>query len=378
MNLDILYKKSTTQAIQQWRISTQGNEIVTVWGQLGGAQQTTRETIASGKNIGRVNSTTPSEQAEAEALSRWEKKLKKGYVKNISDAEDGVVDDVILGGVLPMLAHKYSEQGHKIVWPAFAQPKLDGHRCMGVVENGVATLWSRTRKQITGLPHIVKDIEVWAERTNNLDIVLDGECYNHEYKENFEVLTSFIRSATPKPGHEVVQYHIYDIATEGMAFVDRHAIIAAFNLGKSLVPVRTIGVSNEEDLKAAMEEFLEQGYEGAMVRNLHGLYVHTRSYDLQKVKSFEDSEFKVIAVKEGRGKLAGHAIFVCAIGSGDTRMATGAEFDVKMKGKVAELKKFFDNPTSVIGKELTVQFQGVTKKNRVPRFPVGLRIRENL
>lgn len=108
-----------------------------------------------------------------------------------------------------------------------------------------------------------------------------------------------------------------------------------------------------------------------MVRNLEGLYSHTRSYDLQKVKLMKDEEFYIADIKEGRGKLAGHGIFVCHNNNG-----TITTFDAKMSGPVERLKSFWENPQRFIGKQLTVQFQGRYRKTTVPRFPVALRIRE--
>ena len=49
-----------------------------------------------------------------------------------------------------------------------------------------------------------------------------------------------------------------------------------------------------------------------------------------------------------------------------------------MKGDQDELAKYWKQPTLVIGRLLTVQYQGLTGKNRVPRFPVGLRFREDV
>ena len=51
--------------------------------------------------------------------------------------------------------------------------------------------------------------------------------------------------------------------------------------------------------------------------------------------------------------------------------------DVKMKGSMDELKKYADNPELVIGRFLTVKFQGWTKYGK-PRFPVGMRFREDI
>jgi DNA ligase-1 len=364
MKLPKLFKISSTGAQQEWEISTEENTIVSRWGKVGGKIQETQDVIKEGKNQGRSNETTAKQQAESEATSQWEKKLKSGYVKSLDSAEAGEVDDVIEGGILPMLAKRFDEQGDKVVYPAYAQPKFDGHRCIAVVDKkGSCTLWSRTRKPITGLPHIISAIEHSGAR----DIVLDGELYNHDYKSNFEELTSFI----PKEGHEVVQYHIYDIADNTLTFAQRLKEIYKLSLYTPLLAVQTQKVDDEDELLIMFEVFLQQGYEGAMVRNMGGLYVNKRSTDLLKIKEFQDDEFEIVDVEEGRGKLAGKAIFVCA-------NKQGTKFKAKMKGDQDELAKFWKNPSLAIGRMLTVQYQGLTGKNGVPRFPVGLRFREDV
>jgi DNA ligase-1 len=368
MKLPKLFKISSTGAKQEWEISTEGNVIVTRWGQVNGKIQETRDEIKEGKNQGRSNETTASQQAEAEATSQWEKKLKKGYVKSLDAAEAGEIDDVITGGVEPMLAKRFDEHGDKVVYPAYVQPKLDGHRCIAIVDkNGHCTLWSRTRKPITGLPHIVKAIENSGAKYT----VLDGELYNHKYKSNFEELTSFIRNPEPKEGHEVVEYHIYDIAVNTLSFKERLAELYKLSVYSPLVLVQTQKVVDEEELMIMFENFLSQGYEGAMVRNMAGKYVNKRSTDLLKIKEFQDAEFKIVDVEEGRGKLAGKAIFVCA-------NEQGTKFKAKMKGDQDELAKYWKKPSLAIGRMLTVQFQGLTGKNGVPRFPVGLRFRDDM
>lgn len=361
-----LFKKTSTGVDQYWQIGTEGNRICTHWGQVGGTEQMTQDTVESGKNIGKKNETTPVVQAQLEAQATWEKKLKKGYVKDLAAAQAGEIDECIEGGVFPMLAHKFSEQGHKIKYPCFAQPKFDGHRCIAVIRDGKATLWTRTRKPITGLPHIVEALEKLRPQR---DAVYDGELYSHEYRKDFEKLSHFIRSETPEPGHEIVQYHIYDAAMNDKPFKERYRYVRGLGKGV-LVSVETISVGDEDELMLAFERFLEQGYEGAMARNADGLYVNKRSYDLQKIKQFDDGEFKVIGVEEGRGKLKGHAVFVCEY--------EGRPFNAKMKGRLEDLKQYWEAPDLALGRMLTVKFQGYTKKNNVPRFPVALRFREDV
>src|SRR5208282_2500868 len=103
-------------------------------------------------------------------------------------------------------AHKFKEHGHKIVYPALGQPKLDGIRCIAIKQNGRCTLWSRTRKPILSMPHIIVAVE--SLPVDN--IALDGELYHHDYRNDFEEITSLVRPDEPVPGHDVVQYHVYD------------------------------------------------------------------------------------------------------------------------------------------------------------------------
>ena len=367
-----LYKKTTTGAIQEWQVRVEELDgvatIINNYGQVDGKIQESKEQVLEGKNIGRANATTAIEQAETQAKSRWEKQLKKGYVQNIEDAQAGVVDAIIEGGIAPMLAHKFSEQGHKIKYPALAQPKLDGHRCISMYNRETGTtLWSRTRKPIKSVPHINKAMDALG-----LGHEWDGELYNHDYHNNFEELSSKIRQEEPAEGCEIIQYHIYDIPIPNMTNFERYQLLRNINTeGTPIHIVETIVVKDEDELMLAFEHFLTEGYEGCMVRNMDGLYVNKRSYDLLKIKEFDDSEFKIIGVKVGtKGSMAGRAVFTCEINGNET-------FDVKMKGSMDDLKTYAEHPELVIGKILTVKYQGFTKYNQ-PRFPVGLRFREDI
>jgi DNA ligase-1 len=370
--LPTLYKKTSTGATQMWQIEVEDSTIVTTYGQVEGKLQVSRDVITEGKNIGRSNETSPAEQALSEAQSQWEKKLKnKGYVQTIEAAVAGESDAAfVAGGIVPMLAHSFDKQGHKITYPAFTQPKLDGHRCIAMVTDGVVTLWTRSRKPITGVPHIVTALEAMDLPDGT---VLDGELYNHDYRDRFEELTSFIKRPKPKPGHEVVQYHVYDMVTDrsfSLRHVDLLALQRALPEQSPIVVVDTILVADEAGAMEAFNNYIEQGYEGSMLRNADSLYVNKRSYDLQKVKSQLDDEWVVVDVESGRGKMDGLAIFVCALPSGRT-------FRVKMKGALADLRKYVDDPSLAVGRELTVQYQNFTADG-VPRFPIGLRFRDAL
>lgn len=379
LNLPTLFKKTSTGAIQFWRIAVMdhpdhstGYDIWTEYGQVDGKVQETVDSIFEGKNIGKKNETSPKQQAEAEAKAKWEKQKKKGYVESIEAAKNDKLDDLIEGGILPMLAHKFAEQGHKIKYPAFVQPKLDGIRCIAIVKGGKCTLWSRTRKPITSCPHIIEELERIFPMS---DVTLDGELYNHDYKSNFEKIVSLVRQEEPDPEHHIIHYHVYDMVNDSVFEVRTESLkdgLMEYTLSpnSSLRLVPTFLCTVEENVMQFFDEFRKNGYEGAMLRNANSKYVNKRSYDLQKVKEFDDAEFEIIGIDEGRGKLSGH------VGAFRCRMENGKEFLAKMSGDTAKLRDYFNDHSKWRGKRLTVQYQGLTSAEGVPRFPVGVTIRD--
>lgn len=366
--MQTLYKQNNTGKIQQWQVEVEGNSVISTFGQLEGKLQTTTDVIKKGKNIGKVNETTPETQAQLKAQQLYEKKLKQGYTPDLELAK---TQKNVLAGVEPMLAFPIEKKDKYVTFPAWVQPKLDGMRCIAVLKDGKCSLFTRTQKPITTLPHIVEELEEVFVKADGekVDIVLDGELYNHEYKENFNKIISLIKRDEVHPESHQIQYHVYDVVGEGN-WAQRTKLLK-YTLGKTEYTrqLPTYVVESREDLENAFHACLEAGYEGAMYRNMDTEYEHKRSPGLLKVKVMQDAEFMIIGVLEGNGKLSGHAgSFVC-------QTKDGHEFKAKLKGELDNLKEYFVNINKYVGKALTVQFQGLTPDG-VPRFPVGLHIRD--
>ena len=374
-NFPRLYKKTNTGSIQFWQICINKEGFVecpsatiyTLYGQLDTDRpQNTLDRISEGKNVGKANETTPYEQAEAEALAKWQKQKKKGYVESVEDAQAGEVDELIEGGINVMLAKSYAKDGHKIKYPAYISPKLDGLRCVAIVEDGVCTLWSRTRKPITSMPEIVKALSGLS-----YDVIFDGEIYSNTHSNNFEEIVSLVRQESPDKNSNKMQYHIFDLVNT-RPYKERLKDLKTMvkNIDSPyILAVESNLVENEEEALDHFQEFVNRKFEGAMIRNQDSFYIGKRSVDLQKIKEFEDSEFEIINIEEGRGKLAGHVgAFVCLTDDGQ-------EFKAKMSGSTERLKEYFENPKLWRGKILTVQYQALTSYG-IPRFPVGKAIRD--
>lgn len=366
MNKKTLYKRTATGKIEQWSVWTEGAEVVTEYGHVGGKMQVARET-AIAKNVGRANATTPEQQAVQQAMSDWKKKVERnGYIEDLGRAQAGETDQE--GGIAPMLAKPHEDVADKLKYPAMMQRKYNGVRCIAVYENGVCTLWSRKREAMAvPLPHIIDAVETMLEGRVGR-IVLDGEAYVHGW--SLQTIASYVRQKTaPKPGYEQIQYHIYDYPSHEGTNAERQAALEELlkGLGHPLVLVPAIIVNSREEAWAAHDEWVKDGYEGAIGRNRDAKYqAGKRSADLQKFKRFDESEFEVVGSRFGVGKYADIPILVC-------KTEDGKIFDCNPPGTLEERRAV--EPQKVVGTKLTVKHFGWTDDKK-PSFPVPVAFRD--
>jgi DNA ligase 1 len=354
-----LYHTSKTGAIVEWDIWTEGADIVTEFGQRDGKKQLARKTATS-KNIGRSNETTPEDQAILEMQSMHKKKLDGKYSTTLKGAKQEVF--------LPMLASSFDKRKDKVIYPVDVQPKLDGVRCLAYWEGDFVRLMSRGGKYWECSEHIVAELEQVLPK----GWVLDGELYVHG--ETFQEITKLVKKLRPES--VAVEYHVYDvprIEEETLEdWVDRCDALGEFKeLAKdceSVFVVRTDIAENEDEVYELQSEYLEEGYEGAIVRELDGEYrFGYRSNKLLKVKNFCDSEYKIVGFTTGVGRFNGCIIWICVTEDGD-------EFKVVPQGTMEERKATYDEAEDHIGELLKVKYFELTDDG-IPRFPVGLGIR---
>tara|TARA_R100001509_G_scaffold47958_1_gene25998 strand:+ start:162 stop:1022 length:861 start_codon:yes stop_codon:yes gene_type:complete len=216
--------------------------------------------------------------------------------------------------IKPMLAHKYNPD--KFQYPGYIQPKLDGVRCVFTKDGA----FSRTGKQFMNVSHLEYDLHPIFARYPNL--MLDGELYNHDLKDDFEKIISLVRKTKPTDKHrgeaaDLVQYHIYDLyndSSKGMWFstyTKRLNMIKSlesslsFKQSKSLYVIDTDAVIDEDTAREFHRDYLAKGYEGSILRDPTAHYKNTRSYGLMKFKDFEDAEATIIGYEMGQGKRYG-------------------------------------------------------------------------
>ena len=362
--LPTLYSRTSKGAIQRWDITVENDYYFTSFGQIDGKIQTTKPTVCLVTNEGRANQRTAEEQALFEAEALWKKKKDSGCYELIDD-----IDQVAF--VEPMLAKNYDDYASKILFPVFAQPKLDGIRCI-VTKDG---MYSRNGKIINSCPHIREELQYVFDQAPHM--ILDGELYCDKLNNDFNKICSLVKKTKPadddlKEAASAIQYWIYDIVNPGLLFEDRISMIEKIIDTSSMIrKVPTGKLKNTEELDTHYGACMDHGFEGQMVR-LNGYYENKRSKSLLKRKEFQDSEYTILDVIEGEGNKTGVA------GAMLFKNELGIEFNSNIKGDRAYLKEIWDNKNDYIGKEATVKYFNLTPDNKLPRFPYVIKIREEV
>ena len=359
-SLNTLYKRDTTGKIRSWTAQVSKNGSQGSWrvitGILDGKMVVSEWRLSEPKNVGKKNETTGYIQALAESNAELKKKTETGYFLDIDDIDN-------FAKFKPMLANDYAKLKKPVEFPVISQPKLDGIRCIARVDG----LWTRTGKPITSVPH------VWEYLEDNFfrqypDIILDGELYNHELKDDFNTITSIVRKAKHTPediakSKALVQYHIYDcydpfVPEWGLGnrrkFLYRKSGLRIGSEYIQLVPNHLC--ESVEDLDDTYSGYVSVGYEGQMVRIEDSEYQNKRSKNLLKRKEFITEEFDVVAVEEGQGNW-----------SGCVKRFKFDGFDAGVRGTQAEMGDLL--ASGLTPTWATVRYFELTPDG-VPRFPV--------
>ena len=211
--------------------------------------------------------------------------------------------------IKPMLAYKVGKKPVDWSENVFIQPKLDGVRCVIQLDDkGNVYAYSRTGKPWLNIAHILEDLKPSFDL--NPDMILDGELYNHDLRDNFEKIISLVRKQKPTESDrldskELVQFHCYDYANTEDSYGIRMNNLANSDFYSYCVKyVETKTVNSQESANIIHQYNLNSGYEGSILR-LDEPYQRKRSYSLQKFKDFHDTEALIVGYEEGKGKREG-------------------------------------------------------------------------
>ena len=371
----ILLEKNESGKPAIWKATIDGTTVTYEWGYKDGKKQTKVVKYTKGKNEGRANATTPEEQAVFEAEVKARKKLDKDYkiISGKLETTSETAQETHYDIPQPMLCNTYDKYKKRVdaCTEIYVQPKLDGNRALCNVRTG--KLYSRSRKEIAHLSFIGEEVKgACAKLRGDIEWV-DGELFAEG--KTFNEMQTIIRSNknVDTALAKTMQYHIFDVLNkENWSYRRNHL--------RSIKPNKAVKVVKDEVISPNQvdeyhKKYVEEGYEGAIIRLGAGHYTHKRSMDILKVKSFKDEEFKVVgwtSEKHDEGKLGAAVCEVIVNGDAKTFEARPAMTD-------KEKAKIWVEKNNYLGKLATVKYQEKSPDG-IPRFPVlkGFRSKEDM
>jgi DNA ligase-1 len=297
----------------------------------------------------------------------------------------------------PMLAGKAPEDLADLTFPLLASPKLDGIRCLMIDGRCL----SRTYKPIPN-----DYVREWCEL--HLPDGFDGELLLRDWTALFRDVSSAIMKKTGAPDFT---YAAFDFVADSInkPFAERYkdleftvanVVDQTRSAGKHLFRVRHWLVESVAELTRLHTQFLQQGFEGTMVRSLDGPYKEgratTRQGTLLKIKNFEDEEATIIGFEEqqtntnaaeldnfGRtkrssakaGKVGKGTLgkFLCRFDDGtEFKCGTGLGLDDALRADVWARQEYY------LGQTIKVKHQpdpGGRLEGQKPRIPVFIGFR---
>jgi len=291
------------------------------------------------------------EQAELEYKSKLKNYLDKGYknlldfsIKSIEDLSEKELLEFIgshksnsFGVPKPMLAQQHekcNKQDFEKTW--LASKKLDGIRCLiGLDKSNNIFAMSRN-----GIEYTVPTTKIREDKSlikfllANPDLILDGELYNK--KLSLQELSGIARLKDYEDKCDLLEYHIYDIISN-KPFKDRLIILDSLESNNLIKVISHKEVSGWDSIKTLHDSFVNEGYEGLVLRapdKEYGIGKRSGSYMI-KIKDYNDLDAKVINYKLGLRGIE-DVVFICQLDS-------GIEFDAKPIGSLEIKKEYIDS-----------------------------------
>ncbi len=206
-------------------------------------------------------------------------------------------------------------------------------------------------------PRFKLDGELWSKRAdfdNISSIVRTGETQSGECQG-----LAFLKVTHPKKWQQLT-YNIFEVPEAKGNLLQRLSNVKETSYLKL---IKQIKVKDKANLKSFLKSVEEKGGEGVVVRDGSLPYYTGRDKNALKVKSYQDTECKIVGYNEGKGK------YKDKLGSLNCKLKDGKI--IKIGSGLSNALR--DEPPK-INSIITFKYYGLTSKGN-PRFPIFLRER---
>jgi len=233
------------------------------------------------------------------------------------------------------------EDSAKLSWPLLAEPKYDGFRLTIPCKDGTGSCFTRNGRK-------KENLQFFADRVAKIlvDGVLDVEIYHESWNTVAKVVNTKPENMTAEKKEMLNQCKLWAfdlIALEPfLAGKDTTTLkVRRKKLEKLLTETPIEGVAlvpqhEVSDYDSAIElydKYVDQGYEGIMLKVPDSPYEGKRTKSWLKIKPEETVDAKIVAYEEGTGKNEGRlGAFTVELDDG-TRVRVGGGYSDKQRDK---------------------------------------------
>jgi DNA ligase-1 len=217
---------------------------------------------------------------------------------------------------------------------------------------------------IPGVPHIVQEID----RLGLTNIELDGELYCHGM--TLEEISSIVsRQSNLHPRYFDMEYHIFDIVfavpqEERTQIIEKLYAIMKLKGVRHIHIVPTYIVANLDEIMKLYDQFIEDGYEGFVLREKSAPYMRKRSTYMMKFKPKAFDVYKIVGyyeecdirTKVPKGRLGS----IECQGTDGTKFKVGTGYSAEQRKALWEIREMLPAWWLKIG------YQNLTGANKVP------------
>lgn len=386
MKLPKLYKEDAKGNMRVWYVKVDDDKVIIKSGLCDGKKVISYK-YGEEKNKGKSNYMNESEHAISIAKSIWRKKIDAGYEPEDMEACRDIYEEKKSLQVnkdypiKPMLIQKWKS---KTVEDVYLQPKLDGFRCIASFVDGNVILNSRGRIEYEHLKHIKRELKrlfmfIMSDSDDDRNIYnihFDGELYSHGMIR--QELSSRVKRKTKHEKEKEVEYHIYDMIDtddKDMIFKKRYRFLKRmfrdyeYELNYvHLVETDHIKYVDEDIAYDYMSKYIEDGYEGLIIRKSDNKYRSYRSSTIMKYKMFNERDAYIKDVIEGKDGSEGCAIFIL-------KDELGLKYKYYARGTFDEKRYWYENRERLIGTKISLYYSGETDDKK-PECIFNFKFRE--
>lgn len=396
-----LLGKSSTNKFRWWQIEWDENtykedigyELIRTYGQVHG-----KITIAPSIYVphGKAKRTT-KEQALLQFNSEVKKQLDKGYKEvpkhpneySESELQEIYGDVKIREGatVKPMLAKQEKDIKNRKIFDNkwYISRKVNGVRCLIYFDGkNIRTASRGATNYDIAIIHIIQHPILEEFFKNHPDAILDGEVFKKDWSLN--KISGICRSQKTVNDGKDLQFYWYDIVDLEQSFSERWKIMQEWSKELQLSdfdPYKYFSdsdlhiqflpqelISGFENMKKLHDEWVKEGWEGAVIRNPDSVYKPgSRGNDWIKIKVYQDAEYPIVGLSEGLRDED-----MCFI----LETPNGQRFNCKPIGDREQKQWYRDHIDELVGKNLTIKYfemSGV-EGSEIPQQPIGICVRD--